>query len=240
MAIRKIMVPLTGIGSDARALAAALRVAKLEGAHVDGIYLRPDPADAVPYVGDAASAAIVEDLYQATKAAADRAAAAARQTVESAAQAAGVSLRDDPLGGPQPSVRFVDKMGTVAGVATAKSRLSDLIVTADVNDNPPLLAAFEAVLIGARRPVLVAPKADGTPAEALVVYLGLHGITAAAESFEGKGKSVGAALLERAEGQRADLLVMGGYGHSRLREFILGGVTRHMIAHARLAVLYGH
>jgi nucleotide-binding universal stress UspA family protein len=33
---------------------------------------------------------------------------------------------------------------------------------------------------------------------------------------------------------------MGGYGHSRLREFILGGVTRHMIAHATTAVLMAH
>jgi nucleotide-binding universal stress UspA family protein len=38
----------------------------------------------------------------------------------------------------------------------------------------------------------------------------------------------------------ADLLVMGGYGHSRLGELVLGGVTRHVLTHAHLPVLLAH
>ena len=51
---------------------------------------------------------------------------------------------------------------------------------------------------------------------------------------------VGAALLQAARAAGADLLVMGGYGRSRLRELVLGGVTRHVLTHAQLPVLLAH
>ena len=47
-------------------------------------------------------------------------------------------------------------------------------------------------------------------------------------------------LLAKADEIDADLLVMGAYGHSRLRELVLGGVTRHVLAEARLPVLMAH
>ena len=51
---------------------------------------------------------------------------------------------------------------------------------------------------------------------------------------------VGATLLAAAEAQGADLLVMGAYTHGAWREAILGGVTRHVLSHARLALLLRH
>ena len=50
---------------------------------------------------------------------------------------------------------------------------------------------------------------------------------------------VGLILVQAAE-EKADLLVMGGYGHSRLREMILGGVTRHMLERMSVPVLFAH
>ena len=50
----------------------------------------------------------------------------------------------------------------------------------------------------------------------------------------------GSALLARAHALGADMLAMGAYAHSPLRELILGGVTRFMIAHADLPVLLRH
>ena len=47
------------------------------------------------------------------------------------------------------------------------------------------------------------------------------------------------ATVQAAE-EKADLLVMGGYGHSRLREMILGGVTRHMLERMSVPVLFAH
>ena len=51
---------------------------------------------------------------------------------------------------------------------------------------------------------------------------------------------VGEALLARADHLGADLLVMGGYGHSRIAEFLLGGVTRRMLTQMTMPVLLSH
>jgi nucleotide-binding universal stress UspA family protein len=53
-------------------------------------------------------------------------------------------------------------------------------------------------------------------------------------------RGVAATLFDRARETGADLLVMGGYGHSRLREFILGGVTRDMLSHTDIPTLLSH
>jgi nucleotide-binding universal stress UspA family protein len=52
------------------------------------------------------------------------------------------------------------------------------------------------------------------------------------------GGSTGAALLDAAAAESADLLVMGAYGHSRLREIVLGGATREVLRRAGLPVLF--
>ena len=47
-------------------------------------------------------------------------------------------------------------------------------------------------------------------------------------------------LLAQAREQGADLLVMGGYGHSRLREMLIGGTTRYILEHMTVPVLFAH
>ena len=83
-------------------------------------------------------------------------------------------------------------------------------------------------------------KTELSAADKLADYLAWHGILAAAKPVGPIEASVGAALLMTAEDLGADLLVMGGYTHSRLRQLILGGVTRHVIGHAQLPVLLNH
>ena len=72
-------------------------------------------------------------------------------------------------------------------------------------------------------------------------YLDRHGIKAAAEFIPG-GNDVTPAdlLLSRAADLAADLLVMGGYGHSRFRELVLGGVTREILSSMTVPVLLSH
>jgi nucleotide-binding universal stress UspA family protein len=65
----------------------------------------------------------------------------------------------------------------------------------------------------------------------LVKHLAWHGVTAFVLAVKRKGRSVGEALAATAMDMKAGLLVMGGYGHSRLREIILGGTTRYMLDH---------
>ncbi|TVR98245.1 MAG: universal stress protein [Rhodospirillales bacterium] len=74
----------------------------------------------------------------------------------------------------------------------------------------------------------------------LVDFLAWHGITAEAGGLPSGQGAVGETLLAAAAADRIDLLVLGAYTHSRLRQLILGGVTRHLIEHARLPLLMAH
>jgi nucleotide-binding universal stress UspA family protein len=65
-----------------------------------------------------------------------------------------------------------------------------------------------------------------------VAYLHCHGITATARVVAPHLRSVGDTLLAAAEEADSGLLVMGAYSHSRLREMLLGGVTRHILKNA--------
>jgi nucleotide-binding universal stress UspA family protein len=100
----------------------------------------------------------------------------------------------------------------------------------------PLLkaAAQVQVLTAATR------RTDCALGQGLVAHLASHGITATCRVVDAEEETVGAALLRVAEAGGADLLVMGGYGRSRFSELILGGVTRHALDHAELAVLLAH
>ncbi len=72
-------------------------------------------------------------------------------------------------------------------------------------------------------------------------YLEGHGLPAASEYLPGVGHMGDASLiLSRAADYGADLLVMGGYGHSRLQELVLGGVTRSILSSMTLPVLMSH
>ncbi|GAN76698.1 universal stress protein [Acidisphaera rubrifaciens] len=77
----------------------------------------------------------------------------------------------------------------------------------------------------------------GPAAEELRVYLALHGIQSDIRVFRSIDREVGAGLLAAAQDFGADLMAMGAYSHSRLRQLILGGVTRHVLEHAALPVM---
>ncbi|UEM07708.1 universal stress protein (plasmid) [Skermanella rosea] len=74
----------------------------------------------------------------------------------------------------------------------------------------------------------------------MVEYLRLHGIKARDAEVVQAGSSVAATLLAAAERVRADLLVMGCSGKGRLSEFVLGNVSRDVIAQATLPLLVAH
>jgi nucleotide-binding universal stress UspA family protein len=70
-------------------------------------------------------------------------------------------------------------------------------------------------------------------------HLSRHGLSAELKRLPLSG-DVGDTLLSYAAEAGSDYLVMGGYGHSRLREFILGGTTRTIISTMTLPVLMSH
>ena len=87
----------------------------------------------------------------------------------------------------------------------------------------------------------VNPKEDNTEAnEAAVAHLKRHGIAAEIKVGHWPNVGVGNALLDALVDYNADMLVMGAYGHSRLREMILGGATQEILGHMTAPVLFTH
>ncbi|NKB16413.1 MAG: universal stress protein [Sphingomonadales bacterium] len=79
------------------------------------------------------------------------------------------------------------------------------------------------------------------PAAEICATLARHGVSCVADHVRPKAAAeAGAELLAQVGKHDCDLLVMGCYGHSRLREFILGGATRHVLQHATVPVLMSH
>src|SRR6185437_11051024 len=109
-----------------------------------------------------------------------------------------------------------------------------------VNDALPFLTAADSVTV-----LTINPERDGdgqpdrSTAE-IARHLARHGIEAEASHIDAADIEVGEALLSRAADLDSDLIVMGGYGHSRLREFALGGTTRTLLQHMTVPVLLSH
>jgi nucleotide-binding universal stress UspA family protein len=103
-------------------------------------------------------------------------------------------------------------------------------------DAMPLLEKAEAVEIftAGEQDIGDLPGAD------IAAHLARHEIDVDVFRFTGTEASAGDALLSRAADIGADLIVMGGYGRSRFREYVLGGVTRHILQHLTVPVLMSH
>jgi nucleotide-binding universal stress UspA family protein len=107
-----------------------------------------------------------------------------------------------------------------------------------VSDALPILDLAKQV----RVVTVVNEKAIDTrhSAEALAKNLARHGINVMLEKEDAKGRRIGDVLQSYAASHDADLLVMGAYGHSRLREFVLGGATKDLLSKPPLPVLLSH
>lgn len=74
----------------------------------------------------------------------------------------------------------------------------------------------------------------------LLAHLRRHGVHATTVHVDSGGTPIGEALQRHADRSGAQLIVAGGYEHSRLREWILGGVTRELLLRPGLPVLFSH
>lgn len=78
------------------------------------------------------------------------------------------------------------------------------------------------------------------PGANIAAHLARRGLPADVRNVDGGGRGAALAILEEATALGADLLVMGGYAHSRLRDLVFGGATRDMLRAATLPVLLAH
>jgi nucleotide-binding universal stress UspA family protein len=71
-------------------------------------------------------------------------------------------------------------------------------------------------------------------------HLARHGLNVEVKRIVATDTDVADTLLSHAADTAADFMVMGGYGHSRLREFVLGGATRGILSAMTVPVLMSH
>ena len=132
------------------------------------------------------------------------------------------------LSAEKPPVEIGRKVavGWDGGVACAHALMSAL----------PYLEKAEAIEI-----MTVQNGSDhGRGAESVAAYLALHGLSCTQRVLARGERSVAEVLLETAASDGCDMLVAGGYGHSRLMESIFGGVTEHIVSHPKIPVLMVH
>jgi nucleotide-binding universal stress UspA family protein len=108
-----------------------------------------------------------------------------------------------------------------------------------VTDAIPLLKLSKLVQV-----LIINPQRQGDahgeePGADIALFLSRHGIKIEVATRFG-GHSTGATILTACKELGADLLVMGGYGHSRFREMIMGGTTRTILERMTIPVLMSH
>src|SRR5262249_14680077 len=105
-----------------------------------------------------------------------------------------------------------------------------------VADAMPLLSRAGQVDV-----VIVAKaKSDEMPGADVAEHLARHDVNVAVQRVAPGDLKVKDALIDYAADRAADMIVMGGYCHSRMREFILGGVTRGMLGSMTVPTLLSH
>jgi len=285
MAIRKLLLPLTGTAAGEAALATALMVARIWNAHVTALHVRADSRDVAPLAGEGLSGAMIEEMMSATEKESMERAQAVRAMFEEFVTRHGVTVQEARCGAGEATASFATVIGREEDVVSQQARLADLTVVPhpEAGEDVSSSDALHAVLFDSGRPVLIAPRraplaigkrvalawngtaesasavlaaipwmkraeavrvlsADeyqrrGPAAAELADYLALHGIQVESATFKPIDREVGAGLLRAAREFGADLVCMGAYSHSRLRQLILGGVTRHVLEKADLPVM---
>jgi nucleotide-binding universal stress UspA family protein len=112
--------------------------------------------------------------------------------------------------------------------------------TRAVADALPFLTAASAVTVLAVNPRLGIGGHGDVPAADIALHLARHGVKAEAAHTVATEIPDAEALLSYAADIGADLIVAGGYGHSRARELVFGGVTRTLLQEMTVPVLLSH
>ncbi len=288
MAIRKILVPLTGMKRDITALQAAAVVALRLQAHIEAFFVRPDPSETLPFLGEGVAGPVIQDILVAAKEAADAAAQRSWEAVSNLSQAAGIPIVDTVTGPGHATMAYGEDTGPFGEVISARALLSDLVVflSPDQDEGMGISDALQECLMNAGRPIFLAPEQpiatvgeaatvgwDGSAEAAHAVraampflrqasridilnvtsgakdtsltdrladYLAYHGLASIEHVVHPQGRPIGEVLINEARRMGSDVLVMGGYGHSRLREMFVGGATRQILRGAPIPVLLAH
>jgi len=109
-----------------------------------------------------------------------------------------------------------------------------------LKDALPILRAADYVEVLLVNPPQHEADKDNTHGKSVSLFLIQHGIKPAIEVITDSKAKPGDSIIARASEISADIIVMGAYGHSRLREIILGGVTRKLLRQMTVPVFISH
>jgi len=104
-----------------------------------------------------------------------------------------------------------------------------------ISDAMPFLKRAETVNL-----VEIRERGEASSLADPEAFLAAHGVTVRGEAVDRGGATIEARLSAFAEREKADLIVAGGYGHTRIRELVFGGVTRSLIGSSPLPCLLSH
>jgi nucleotide-binding universal stress UspA family protein len=272
--VRVILVPLRGEAHDRAALAAAHHVARPYQAHITGLFIRPDPVEAIGVL-QGISAEMVDRVTRPATTTWNKGAGLAKQAFDEARASTDAALADPPTGMDTVTAPSREVTAGEDVLLAGHVRLADLVVSAGAraDDAIELKEHFATALFNTARPILLIPERgiEDSPRTVAIAWSGsaestralsgalpllleadrLHVLTAAAprtrvESDAALAEYLGwqgligeihpmypenEVGLARAAELGADLLVTGGYGRSRMRERIFGGVTQHVLDH---------
>ncbi len=108
------------------------------------------------------------------------------------------------------------------------------------HDALPLMVAAKSVDVLVVDPVCGERGHGEQPGADIAAHLARHGVNVNVQVRQSHDNRVASVLLDHARDAHANMLVVGGYGHSRIREWALGGVTRELLFEAAIPVFYSH
>ena len=160
MAIRKLLLPLTGTAAGEAALSTALMIARLWNAHVTALHVRVDSRDVAPLAGEGLSGAMIEEMMSATERESNERAHAVRAMFDRF-----VAQQDIRIGDPHgiadaPTASFAAVTGREEDLVSQQARLADLTVVPhpEAGEDVSSSDALHAVLFNSGRPVLLSPQ----------------------------------------------------------------------------------
>jgi nucleotide-binding universal stress UspA family protein len=112
--------------------------------------------------------------------------------------------------------------------------------TRALHDALPLLARATSIDVVTVEPEVSDEQHGEDPGVDIATHLARHDLQVNVVSLPRSGQTVATTLLRHAAATEAQLLVAGGYGHSRLREWALGGTTRELLRAIHLPILFSH
>lgn len=104
----------------------------------------------------------------------------------------------------------------------------------------PILKAAEEVTVAVFDPVMSIFRDGENPGSDVAQWLSRQGCTVTVQQYPSGGMEIAQCLMQRAKEAEADLIVMGAYDHSRMRQIVFGGTSQSMIEQADMVVLLAH